>query len=161
MTANKGTVNEGWLEQARLAADAVDADKVIALTRDLVRIKSVFEPDTGGSEEPAVDFLEDYLRTMGLDPVRQYPVPNRPNLICDWQGAGFTEAAKTLMFEGHTDVVTEGDPDTWQYPPFAAELVNQITPFRSFFTFVPGPEIMIKEKICSLTAKIKKLIIIF
>ncbi len=118
------TVNEGWLEHARRAADAVDADKVIALTRDLVRIKSVFEPDTGGSEEPAVDFLEDYLRNMGLDPVRQYPVPKRPNLICDWQGAGFTEDAKTLMFEGHTDVVTEGDPDTWHYPPFAAELVN-------------------------------------
>ena len=118
------TINNDWLEHARAAANAVDADQVIALTRDLVRIKSVFEPDTGGSEEAAVDFLEDYLQKMGLEPGRQYPVPQRPNLICDWQGNGFVEGAKTLMFEGHTDVVTEGDADTWQYPPFAAELVN-------------------------------------
>lgn len=118
------TVHDSWLEHARAAADAVDANQVITLTRDLVRIKSVFEPDAGGSEEIAVNFLEDYLQKMGLDPVRQYPVPNRPNLICDWQGQGFTEDAKTLMFEGHTDVVTEGDADTWQYPPFAADMVD-------------------------------------
>ena len=28
------------------------------------------------------------------------------------------------MFEGHTDVVTEGDPGEWTYPPFSAEIVD-------------------------------------
>ena len=28
----------------------------------------------------------------------------------------------TLMFEGHTDVVTEGDPTVWRDPPFAATI---------------------------------------
>ena len=37
-----------------------------------------------------------------------------------------TEAAAgpTLLLEGHTDVVTEGDPSAWTHPPFAAELVD-------------------------------------
>jgi succinyl-diaminopimelate desuccinylase len=29
-----------------------------------------------------------------------------------------------LLFEGHTDVVTEGRADEWKYPPFGAELVG-------------------------------------
>jgi succinyl-diaminopimelate desuccinylase len=28
------------------------------------------------------------------------------------------------MFEGHTDVVTEGDPGQWSYPPFSAEIAD-------------------------------------
>ena len=46
-------------------------------------------------------------------------------MIADWHGTGFDPARhKTLMLEGHTDVVTEGDPDRWTYPPFAAEIVG-------------------------------------
>jgi succinyl-diaminopimelate desuccinylase len=28
------------------------------------------------------------------------------------------------MFEGHTDVVTPGDPKRWQYDPFGAHIEN-------------------------------------
>ena len=28
------------------------------------------------------------------------------------------------MFEGHTDVVTEGDPDLWSVDPFGGEIVD-------------------------------------
>jgi succinyl-diaminopimelate desuccinylase len=105
----------------------VDADKVIALTRELVRIKSVYEPEQGGNETEVVKFLENYLRELGLEPVLEHLQPDRPNLICDWQGSSFdAREHATLMFEGHTDVVTEGDASTWSHPPFAAELVDGI-----------------------------------
>ncbi len=116
-----------WLAQAERAAAAVDADKVIALTRELVRIKSVYEPEQGGNETEVVKFLENYLRELGLEPVLEHLQPDRPNLICDWQGSSFdAREHATLMFEGHTDVVTEGDASTWSHPPFAAELVDGI-----------------------------------
>jgi succinyl-diaminopimelate desuccinylase len=38
-----------------------------------------------------------------------------------WRGA---KGDKTLMFEGHTDVVTEGDVTQWTYPPFEAKIVG-------------------------------------
>jgi succinyl-diaminopimelate desuccinylase len=31
---------------------------------------------------------------------------------------------KSLLLEGHTDVVTEGDPAAWSHPPFGAEMVD-------------------------------------
>src|SRR5207302_5374962 len=34
------------------------------------------------------------------------------------------EPGPTLMFEGHTDVVTEGDAASWSHDPFAAEIVD-------------------------------------
>jgi succinyl-diaminopimelate desuccinylase len=44
-----------------------------------------------------------------------------PNVI-----ASFGEAApgRTLLFEGHPDVVTEGDPAEWRHPPFGGELAD-------------------------------------
>lgn len=62
---------------------------------------------------------------MGLEPVIEEVAEGRPNVICDWAGSDFDpKKHKTLMFEGHTDVVTEGDPESWTHLPFAAELVD-------------------------------------
>jgi succinyl-diaminopimelate desuccinylase len=48
--------------------------------------------------------------------------PGRPNVIGT---VGEKRAGqKSLLLEGHTDVVTEGDPREWSWPPFGAELAN-------------------------------------
>jgi hypothetical protein len=39
--------------------------------------------------------------------------PGRPNVIGILNGP---EGGKRLMFEGHTDVVTEGDASAWKHP---------------------------------------------
>ena len=109
---------------AKRAADAVDAERVIALTQDLVRIRSVYEPGKS-DESAAADFVAEVLEETGLEPFIEPVAEGRPNVIADWCGTGFdAETSKTLMFEGHTDVVTEGDPSTWSYPPFSAEIVG-------------------------------------
>lgn len=47
--------------------------------------------------------------------------PRRPNVVAVLGRPG---AGRTLLLEGHTDVVTEGDAATWTHPPFAAEVTD-------------------------------------
>jgi succinyl-diaminopimelate desuccinylase len=111
-------------ELLKRAADAVDAKRVIELTQQLVQIRSVFEPGKS-SEQAVAEFIAELLRSKGLQPLVETVVPGRPNIICDWSGEKFNVSKhKTLMFEGHTDVVTEGDSSTWTYPPFEARIVD-------------------------------------
>lgn len=107
---------------ARRAAAAVDADGVIALTRELVRIRSVFEPKAGNTEAAAAHAVAGVVRGMGLTVRVEEAAPGRPNVIADWQGSTFGEGGKTLLFEGHSDVVTEGDAGGWRHPPFSGVL---------------------------------------
>ena len=111
--------DDEWTHLATRAAAAVDADEVVALARDLVRIRSVWDPKRRTTEEAAATYVAAEFRRRGLEPVVQEVAPGRPNVICDWSGSGFdAERDRTLMFEGHTDVVTEGDADAWSHPPY-------------------------------------------
>src|SRR5213078_4585681 len=47
--------------------------------------------------------------------------PGRPNVVA-WLGD--KEGGRSLLLEGHTDVVTEGDPREWTHAPFGAEVVD-------------------------------------
>ncbi|BAS26465.1 M20 family metallopeptidase [Limnochorda pilosa] len=108
---------------ARRAAEAVDEAEVIRLTRELVRIPSVYRPcDPEGNERRCALWVRDVLADLGLDPRVDEVAPGRPNVVADWSPSG--QAGPTLLFEGHTDVVTAGDPSAWSHPPFGAELVD-------------------------------------
>ena len=112
-------------ELAELAVNAVNGDRAVKLTQQLVQLRSVFEPSTGSNETGAAHFVAEALRESGFAVTVEEATPGRPNVIADWSGTGFDETEhKTLMLEGHTDVVTEGDAERWRYPPFAAELVG-------------------------------------
>jgi succinyl-diaminopimelate desuccinylase len=99
----------------------VDEDQVIRWVQELVRIPSVYRPEQGEAEEPAARWVEARLKEIGLETSFEVVEPGRPNVIGIWRGA---EGSKTLMFEGHTDVVTEGDVSQWTYPPFEARIVD-------------------------------------
>ncbi len=112
-------------------------DELIAWVRDLTRIPSVWKPETGEGEEAAARWVEARCREIGLETHVEMVAPGRPNVVA-WlrtpqDGGRRTEDAqttvdrlpssvfrRTLMFEGHTDVVTEGDPAAWTDPPFSA-----------------------------------------
>ncbi|CFJ33626.1 MULTISPECIES: M20 family metallopeptidase [Brevibacillus] len=98
----------------------VDEQEVVRLTQELVRIPSVYRPEQpGGNEERVALFVADYLRNMGLQVYYEEVVPGRPNVIAIYDSG---KPGKTLLFEAHTDVVTEGDRDAWSYDPFGAEM---------------------------------------
>lgn len=107
---------------ARQAAEAVDAGRVVALTRDLVRVPSVYRPgDPSGNETAIANFLAAHFRGLGLVASVQEAAPNRPNVVADWDSG---RPGRGLILEGHTDVVTEGHHAAWTYPPFDAVVAD-------------------------------------
>ena len=109
---------------AAAAAAAVDGEALVRRTRELVRIRSVFDRDSGSNETAAAMAVAVELQAIGLAVRIDEVAPGRPNVIADWVGSAFDpERDRTLMFEGHTDVVTEGDRSGWTRDPYGAELV--------------------------------------
>jgi succinyl-diaminopimelate desuccinylase len=100
----------------------IDHDDLVRLAQELVRIPSVYRPEEeGGNEERVAQFLADYLDREGFEVNVEEAAPGRPNVWAVWEGEG---AGKTLLFEAHTDVVTEGRAEDWSHPPFGAERVG-------------------------------------
>jgi len=100
----------------------IDADELIGLTSDLVKINSVWDPAVGTSEQAAADHVARWADKQGFDVQQEEVALGRPNVIVTWRvGPG----KRTLMFEGHTDVVTPGDISAWRYDPFGAEIVGR------------------------------------
>jgi succinyl-diaminopimelate desuccinylase len=100
----------------------IDRDELMRLTRDLVRIPSVYTPEgPEGNEDRVARFVADHLEDAGFEVRTEDAVPGRPNVWTVWEGG---RPGKTLLFEAHTDVVTEGSADDWEHPPFGAECVG-------------------------------------
>jgi succinyl-diaminopimelate desuccinylase len=101
----------------------IDADEVVELTRQLVRIPSVYRPgDPDATEARVAAFVEAWLRREKFEVEVQPVAAGRPNVVA-WIGDR-APGARSLLLEGHTDVVTEGDAAEWSWPPFGAELVD-------------------------------------
>src|SRR5216110_678042 len=106
----------------RAALSCIDDAELIALTRDLVRIPSVVRPgDATATEADVARYVEHWLGKQGFGVEVHEVVPGRPNVVA-WLGD--KEGGRSLLLEGHTDVVTEGDPREWTHSPFGAELVG-------------------------------------
>ncbi len=98
----------------------IQEEELVKFTTDMLKINSVFDPDKEGyNEERVAHFIADKLKAIGLQVFVEEVEPGRPNVIGILQGSG---PGKTLLFEGHTDVVTAGDEGEWSYPPFAARI---------------------------------------
>lgn len=101
----------------------IDADELVELTRALIRIPSVYRPgDPDGNEARVAAFIESWFRREGLGVEVQPVATGRPNVI-GWIGEK-ASGQRSLLLEGHTDVVTEGDPRAWSRPPFGGDLVD-------------------------------------
>ncbi|MCP4429015.1 MAG: M20 family metallopeptidase [Chloroflexi bacterium] len=96
----------------------IDDAELISWVQELTRIPSVWRPVEGIGEEAAARWVEARCREMGLETYFQVVEPGRPNVIAVYGN----QVGPTLMFEGHTDVVTEGDPSLWTDPPFSATI---------------------------------------
>jgi succinyl-diaminopimelate desuccinylase len=104
------------------ALGRVDPDELVALTRELIRLPSVVRPgDPEATEARVAEHVRQWLEREGFGLEVQRVAPGRPNVVAWLDG---DPGARTLLLEGHTDVVTEGDPRAWTYPPFGAELVD-------------------------------------
>ena len=109
------------------AADSLQ-DQAVTLLSALVRHRSVL-----GAEQSCLAAMEDVYRELGLEPSR-VPVsmdalgahPGFSPPLIDYAGRDPVIAlhrpgerkGRSLMLQGHVDVVPEGAPDLWTTPPF-------------------------------------------
>ncbi len=101
--------------------DGIDPDAVLALARALVALPTVVGTQGEPVEQPAADLVAQVMRGFGWSVTMTDIAPGRPNVVGVIEGSG---PGPTLMFEGHTDVVTPGSPQQWTFPPFAADIVG-------------------------------------
>lgn len=98
----------------------LDSAAMAAFLQQLVRTPSVYLPGTpGASEQAVVQLIYDLLRSWGWAPRWTEVAPGRPNLVADLQGV---QPGPLLLFEGHSDVVTPGDPAAWRDAPFSGRI---------------------------------------
>jgi succinyl-diaminopimelate desuccinylase len=107
---------------AQQVARAVPLLEVVRLAQTLVRMDSVAAPGRP-HEQNVAKFLAERLRTAGLEVHVTEVAPLRLNVIAEWHGQG---SGKTLLLEGHTDVVFEGPRENWSRDPFGGEIENGI-----------------------------------
>jgi acetylornithine deacetylase/succinyl-diaminopimelate desuccinylase family protein len=92
-------------------------EELVQLVCDTVRIPSVnlvlagTEAESARGGESAVNhYLASYMRDMGLSTDLWEEEPGRANLVGTCKGAG---KGRSLIFNGHVDVVPPGDPAAW------------------------------------------------
>lgn len=101
---------------ARLVEEHASQEEVVEICRDLVRVPSVNPP---GDESEVSAAAAGQLAKLGIDARFVTPQPKRTSTIGEW---GPSDAGKTLLFNGHYDVVPVPDPDAWPHPPFSAHV---------------------------------------
>ena len=107
----------------RTVRDVVVPEKeVVELAQELVRCRSVYDPERGTNEASAARLVEARMRSFGWSVEVTEVAPGRPNVIATLP---VHAAGRTLAFEGHLDVVTAGDEARWSVGPFSGEIVGE------------------------------------
>jgi acetylornithine deacetylase/succinyl-diaminopimelate desuccinylase-like protein len=95
-----------------------ELDELVALLRDLIRIKSVNPP---GDEILAARYIEKTLAAEGIPSTVVEPFPGRGSLVARLRGDG--TGGDPLLLLSHTDVVP-AEPEGWTHDPFGAEMAD-------------------------------------
>ncbi len=85
-------------------------DKRLKLLQDILSVDS-----TNDNEESVADVIKNYLADSGIDSKKITYAPKRANLVAEIGTTG----KSVLGISGHMDVVSAGDPNLWDSPPFA------------------------------------------
>jgi succinyl-diaminopimelate desuccinylase len=90
--------------------------ELVDLTIQLVQTPTENPP---GNEKAAAQFLKSLLSKMGFKTKTVLSPKGRWNIVAErmWGKGG-----RTLIFNGHLDVVPAGNPSRWKYPPFEGKL---------------------------------------
>jgi acetylornithine deacetylase/succinyl-diaminopimelate desuccinylase family protein len=107
------------LNQKQIVFDYLDnhTDELVELMKSLVRIPSI-NYQFGGDEKTVQDWLAEHLRSLAFAEVDQFAVDAdqlRPNVVAMMKGTG---GGRSLLFNGHMDVVPIAEPEKWLSDPF-------------------------------------------
>lgn len=93
-------------------------------------------PSVTGDEAAVQEYIAGYTKELGLDTtlyipsledLRKHPAfvepqqdyENRPNVVAILKGDG---TGKSLLFNGHIDVIPEGAPENWEHGPWSGDV---------------------------------------
>jgi acetylornithine deacetylase len=122
------------LEDELCAAVGESEPELVAFTQELVRRPSL--PD---GEAPAQELVAEQLGRLGLDvdvlpcrfdELRHHPAftddgfspDGRVDVIGRWAGTGDAGGGRSLVLNGHIDVVPEGDTGRWSRSPWSGDV---------------------------------------
>ena len=91
----------------------IKEEEITNLAQELIKIPS----DETAGEKEVCEYLESYLKSLGMKVRLQKVLPNRPNIIAEVIG---DEVGKSIMFNGHVDTVPVGDIKKWSMDPYSA-----------------------------------------
>ena len=115
--------------EERRAAEAVDAERLFRLLGDLIAIESVANRETPAQERVAMEMRDIGLETdvweIDFERLRRHPAYTADVERHEGLGVvgimGHTEGrseGRTLILNGHIDVVPAGETERWTRPPF-------------------------------------------
>jgi len=119
------------IEQQALELIEQRRNEIISFLRELVSIPSVTE-----EELQIQEFIAQKLKTMRLqvemwepdhEALKKHPAylpsergyQSRPNVVGIYKGTGH---GRSLLFNGHVDVIPPGPFEAWEHPPWAGEI---------------------------------------
>ena len=129
--------HESARNRAAAAAEELTGE-LVNLTQEMVRIPTETHPPHG-DEGPGQEHLADYLtRRFGwevdvflptdVEGIESHPgwwpgldYTNRPNVVARRRGEG---GGRSIILNGHIDVVPAGPTELWMYDPYGAEIAN-------------------------------------
>lgn len=108
-------------------------EEILGFLQKIIQIPSVT-----GNEGPIQEFLASYTKELGLtvdffvpslEELRKHPAyvkesgayEGRPNVVSILRGQG---GGKSLLFNGHIDVIPEGAKENWIYPCWSGKIVD-------------------------------------
>jgi acetylornithine deacetylase/succinyl-diaminopimelate desuccinylase-like protein len=97
----------------------IDGERVVELTRTLVRIPSEYSEGTLANHSEIARFLVGELKSLGMEVHVVEPTPGYPIVIGRLRGA---DGGPVLGMMGHYNTVPLGDRARWTVDPFAAEI---------------------------------------
>ncbi len=96
------------------ACKNINPNKLVDLTKDMVRIPSVT-----GNEEELSNFISSYLAGLGFNVEIFEAEKKRPNIVGTLKGS---KGSPKLVLNGHMDTVPPGDLEKWKFDPYEGTL---------------------------------------
>jgi succinyl-diaminopimelate desuccinylase len=100
----------------RVFSEAAGAEKeVTELCSRLIQFNSA-HPE--GKTDECVAFIKKYMDDHGIENEIHSNDPVKPNIVAKIPGA----SKRKILWVGHLDVVPEGKPEMWKYPPYSGKV---------------------------------------
>lgn len=96
-------------------------ERAVEICQDLIRIPSVNNGGGDGDERAVAQYVAEFLKKCGLDPVVYQSAPTRVSVVARIKGSNPTRPG--LVLHGHLDTVP-ADAKDWRQDPWSGEIID-------------------------------------